>query len=140
MGMPLKGSRAHIRRLQALPALTEREVSQKLFTAGELIEVYAAISITTGSVGGSQHQPSPVGQPPNADTNVLDRGIETTQPSKLRVRVTSTAPYSEPLEFGTSRMGARPFMRPARDAKRKEVQALVQQGLNIAVKKSRRSD
>jgi HK97 gp10 family phage protein len=138
--MPLKGAKAHIRRLQALPALAEREVSKALFAAGELVQTAAQRSITAGSVSGKGHVPSAPGEPPNNDTGVLANNIETTQPSKLRVRVTSDAPYSAALEFGTSRMSARPFMRPARDKTKAEVKRMVEAAMNRAVKKSRRSD
>lgn len=139
--MPMKGARAHIRRLQVLsgPTMT-REIGAALFAGGELIETHAAQSITRGAASGKGHVPSKPGEAPKADTHVLDRAIETTQPGPLLVEVASNAPYSAPLEFGTSRMAARPFMRPARDAKRKEVRDLVQQAMNHVVKRSRRSD
>lgn len=149
--MPLKGAKAHIRRLQALAGESEREVSAALFAAGELIQVEAQRSITAGAVSGKGHVPSVPGEAPNNDTGVLANNIETTQPAKLRVRVTSSAPYSAAQEFGADianafgngtkvTLPARPFMRPARDAKKDDAQRLVQQALNRAVKKSRRSD
>ena len=173
--MPLKGARAHIRRLNALAsAAAERDIGKALFAGGELIQTHAQRSITAGAVSGKGHVPSKPGEPPNNDTGVLANNIETTQPETLRVRVTSSAPYSAALEggssreagassrsfagktspygpskakqgpvkveFGDSKTAARPFMRPARDAKRKEVKALVEQALGRVVKKSRRSD
>lgn len=139
--MPLKGARAHIRRLNALAsAAAERDIGKALFAGGELIQTHAQRSITAGAVSGKGHVPSRPGEPPNQDTGVLANSIETTQPSTLRVLVTSNAGYSAALEFGTSKMAARPFMRPARDAKRKEVKTLVEQAMARAVKRSRRSD
>lgn len=138
--MPMRGARAHIRRLQALAAESEREVSAALFAAGELIQTEAQRSITAGAVSGKGHVASSPGEAPNNDTGVLANNIETTQPAKLRVRVTSSAGYSAALEFGTSRMAARPFMRPARDKKKDEAQRLVQSALNRAVRRSRRTD
>jgi len=41
------------------------------------------------------------------------------------VRVTSNAKYSAALEFGSSKMEARPFMRPARDKTRPEAVKLI---------------
>lgn len=139
--MPLKGARAHVNRLKALssPAVT-REIGMALFAGGELIQTEAQISITRGATSGKHHVPSKPGEPPNQDTGVLANNIETVQRKPLLVEVSSNAPYSAPLEFGTSRMAARPFMQPARDAKRKEVVALVQKAMNRAVKNSRRSD
>lgn len=139
--MPLKGARAHIRRLNALAsATTEREIGAALFAAGELIQTEAQRSITAGAVSGRGHVPSAPGEPPNNDTGVLANNIETTQPARTRVLVTSNAGYSAALEFGTGKIAARPFMRPARDAKKAEAKALVERALNRAVERSRRSD
>jgi len=88
-------------------------VDQALFIAGKTIAVEAALSITKGSVSGKNHVPSAPGQPPNADTNQLDRSIEPTPVQNHEVQVVATAPYAQHLEFGTSKMAARPFMRPA---------------------------
>lgn len=139
--MPLKGARAHVKRLRKLAGPeTARLVGQALFAAGEMIQTEAQLSITRGAISGRGHVPSRPGEPPNQDTGVLASNIETTQPAPLRVRVSSNAPYSAPLEFGTSKMAPRPFMRPARDKMRHEAQRLVQQAMNRAVQNSRSSD
>lgn len=136
--MPMKGSRAHVRRLQALASgTTEKEIGAALFAGGEAIQVEAQRSITAGAVSGKGHVPSEPGTPPNNDTGVLANNIETTQPAVTRVLVTSNAPYSARHEFGPE---GRKFMRPARDKKRGEVKALVETAMNRAVRKSRRSD
>jgi len=139
--VPLKGAKAHVRRLRALasPAMVDA-VEGALFHAGELIQTEAQISITRGAVSGKNHVPSAPGQPPNQDTGVLGGNIETTRAGKLRVRVTSKAGYSSALEFGTSKMAARPFMRPARDKMRPQAEALVAKAVQKQVKASRRSD
>lgn len=116
------------------------EVEKALFHAGELIQVEAQLSITRGAVSGKNHVPSKPGQPPNQDTGVLAGNIETTRAGKLRVRVTSKAGYSSALEFGTSKMAARPFMRPARDKMRPQVEKLIADVVQKQVKASRRSD
>lgn len=139
--MPLKGVKAHVRRLNALASATaEKEIGKALFAAGEMIQVEAQRSITAGAVSGKAHVPSAPGEPPNNDTGVLANNIETTQPARTRVQVTSSAPYSADLEFGTSKMAARPFMRPARDAKKREAKRLVEEALARVVKRSRSSD
>ena len=139
--MPMRGARAHIRRLQTLAsATTEREIGKALFAGWELIQVEAQTSITRGAVSGKGHVPSDPGEPPNQDTGVLANNIETTQPAETRVLVTSNAGYSAALEFGTGKVAARPFMRPARDKKKAEVKALVDKALARVVKNSRRSD
>lgn len=135
--MAIRGLKSHVARLKALPALAERNVAKALFAAGQLIENEAALSITRGSVSGKGHVPSKPGEPPNSDTHRLDRSIETVRVGPLKVKVQATASYAVPLEFSTSRMAARPFMRPARDKKKDEARDLVAKGLNAALKAAR---
>lgn len=143
--MGIRGARAHINRLKALNGpLVEFHVGRALFAAGQLIENEAALSITRGAVSGKNHVPSKPGQPPNADTHRLDRSIETIQITPLKVRVIASAGHAVPLELplelvelGTSRMAARPFMRPARDKKKEKARDMVVKGLNAALRKSR---
>ncbi len=111
--------------LKNLVSSLDREVSKALFAAGEVVEAEAGRSITAGSTSGKNHVPSAPGQPPNNDTGVLARNIETVQVEPFRVEVSSNAPYSVALEFGTSKMAARPFMSPAVQATRKKVQQII---------------
>ena len=139
--MPLKGAKAHVRRLRALASNEMVDaVEQVLFNAGELIQVEAQLSITRGAVSGKNHVPSQPGEPPNQDTGVLSGNIETTRAGRLRVKVASEAPYSAPLEFGTSKMAARPFMRPARDKMRPRIEKNLIKAVKRVVRGSRRSD
>ena len=136
----LIGAKAHANRLKKLTGETMiREVGKALFAAGEAIQVEAQISIVAGSQSGKNHKPSAPGQPPNADSRTLDGNIETTQPAPLIVEVSSNAPYAAALEC-TSKMAARPYMAPARDAKRNEVTQLVRKAVDRAVKRSKSGD
>lgn len=137
--MPFRGRKAHVARLKRLsgPGM-EHEVGKALFAGGNAIAVEAQLSITRGAVSGKNHRPSAPGEAPNQDTGVLGNNIETVQVEPLRVQVTSNAPYSAPLEFGTSKMAARPFMRPARDKTRSEVEDLVVAAVRRAVRGSGR--
>lgn len=136
-----RGAKAHISRLKKLAGeAMVRDVGKALFAGGEMIQVEAQISITSGSVSGKSHVPSAPGLPPNQDTGHLGGNIETNQVAPLIVEVSSNAEYAAPLEFGTSRMAARPYMAPARDAKRKEVTQLVRKAVDRAVKRSRSSE
>lgn len=112
-----------------------RLVGKALFVGGDAIRTEAALSITRGSVSGKNHVPSRPGEAPNADTQVLNRSIETHQVAPLRVEVSANAPYAVPLEAGSSKMAARPFMGPAARAKKKEVVDLVTRAVNVATKK-----
>lgn len=61
------------------------------------------------------------GEPPASDTgNPLDKSIVSTRISRrnenpAKAAFGSTASYAAHLEYGTSRMAPRPFMRPARE-------------------------
>src|SRR6478609_3279970 len=76
-------------------------VDRALYAGGQLIESEARHSITDGSISGAGHIPSAPYSPPNADTRLLDTSIHTTKAGPGKVRVTSNAPYSAALEFGT---------------------------------------
>lgn len=104
----------------------EQRVGAALFAAGNQIQVEAQISITTGAVSGKGHVPSKPGEPPNQDTGTLANNIETVQISPLKVEVSSNAPYAAYLEYGTSRMAERPYMRPAVERTRPKVLELIQ--------------
>ncbi len=136
--MPLKGAKAHTDRLKRLSSPeAQRAIGRALFAGGQAIEVEAQLSISRGSISGKNHVPSKPGEPPNQDTRVLADNIETVQISPVLVEVSSNAPYSAPLEFGTSKMAARPFMRPARDKMRVEVTELVRKAVEKIAKGGR---
>lgn len=136
--MPMKGAKAHLNRLRKLSSPeTTRQVGAALFAAGSVVATEAQISITRGAVSGKGHVPSAPGEAPNQDTGVLANNIEVTQLTPLIVEISSNAPYSSPLEFGTSKMAARPFMRPARDKTRPEVEEMVKAAVRRAVRRSR---
>ena len=109
------------------------EVDKALFMGGNLVQTTAQKSITTGAVSGKFHVPSRPGEPPKADTHTLDRQIETAQTGPMQVEVSSNAPYSAYLEYGTSRMAARPFMGPAARRERAKVVRLVSEAAGRAV-------
>lgn len=113
------GLAARNRRLARLSSeAAHRRRMAALFAIGQHIETDAEISITAGSISGKDHVPSAPGEPPNADTRLLDTSIETTMEGPSEVHVTSNAPYSAALEFGTSKIEERPFMRPATEKNR----------------------
>lgn len=109
-------------KLGTLAAAIKRDVAKEMYAAGDIVATEAHISITTGSVSGKKHVASQPGEAPNADTQVLNRGIHVEQVAPLHVKIVSTAPYSVDLEYGTSKMAARPFMAPAADKSRDKVE------------------
>lgn len=114
------------------------QVTKALYVAGQQIEIEAERLITEGSVSGKMHVPSLPGQPPNADTRELDSNIETKiiSNSTPTVHVEASAPHAIHLELGTSRMEARPFMKPAVNAKKDEALRIVVDALAQIVRKA----
>lgn len=104
----------HIKRLRQISDSVEPESILVLLEAGELVRQEAMRSIREGTIRGKGHIPSLPGDPPKGDTGQLELGIEVElRRSEKTVNVISTAPYSAALELGTSRIAARPFLRPA---------------------------
>lgn len=132
--MSLTGSKKHTDRLRRMASPeTIRRVGTALFKAGLLIQTEAQRSITAGAVSGKGHVPSRPGQPPKNDTSNLRNNIETVQESPLRVNVSSNAKYAIPLELGSSKLAARPYMAPAVAQKRDEATQYVRQVILNAI-------
>lgn len=134
----ISGVRRWLARLRGMRGPNvERQVVAALYSGGQDIEIDAERSITEGSISGKGHIPSLPGEAPNRDTGHLDTNIETTIEAQNppTVHVTSHAAYSSALEFGTSKMGERPFMRPAVERNRKKVGQKVAAAVKIAVRK-----
>jgi HK97 gp10 family phage protein len=131
----ITGAREHGRRL-ARAREVNRAIVAALYTGGQMIEIEAENSITSGSVSGKNHVPSLPGQPPNADTRLLDTNIETTVQNRNRpeVHVSSNAPYASYLEFGTSKMAERPYMRPAARRHERAIGALVERAVSRIIR------
>lgn len=110
------------KRLRALTGQRARDhLGAVLFQGAESIAVEAQISISRGAVSGKKHTPAPVGQAPNYDTGVLSDSIGAHHIDTLVKAVIVEAEYGSALEMGTSKMGARPFLRPAREKLARQV-------------------
>lgn len=133
-----EGAKIHRARLARMRRWAIDGVTAPLVAGAELVRADAQKSIRDGSVSGAGHIPSRPGQPPNADTRRLDLSIDIeVSASRKSARVISRAPYSAYLEFGTSRMAERPFMRPAlRRNRNRIVYGFVQgpNGINRVIK------
>lgn len=72
-----------------------------------------------------EHTASTEGNPPNTDTGFLVNNIHAVvDQTGFGASVESRADYSEALEFGTSKMGARPFLQPALEENRAKIIAM----------------
>ena len=126
-GVPkITGMKAHQARVKRIagPEMVDK-IGQALLVAGSVVQTEAQILITTGSVSGKGHVPSKPGEAPHNDTATLANNIEAVRIEPLKVEVSSNAPYAAALEYGTSKMAARPYMAPAVARTRHEVGALV---------------
>ncbi|WP_333605978.1 HK97-gp10 family putative phage morphogenesis protein [Novosphingobium sp.] len=124
----VKGADQVLRRFQKMASPQMKEaVRGALYVGGGILQEDAKASIMAGSISGKKHVPSKPGDPPNNDTHFLHDGIivEQAKDDPLAVDVKSTAPYSAALEFGTSKMAERPFMRPAAARTKGKVAKLV---------------
>jgi len=75
--------------------------------------------------------PSAPGEPPGKITGTLGRGIThevEKKPDSVVGRVGTNIIYAVPLEFGTSTMAARPFMRPGLERNKERVAKIMMSG------------
>lgn len=132
----ITGTKEHLRRLERAASPQMRaEVGKAIYAAADLIRVEAHRSIAHGAVQGKRHVPSLPGETPNWDTGQLATGIVTIRTGQLSADVEATAPHSLPLEFGTSIMAERPFMRPAAAKIKPQADALVEKAVNRVLRR-----
>ena len=92
---------------------------KKLPTEGDMLvqkaaEDVVAFAQTSMVGGGSPHVPSAPGEPPHMDTGALSASVHVhPKERELERDVGDGVEYGLPLELGTSRMAARPWLFPA---------------------------
>jgi HK97 gp10 family phage protein len=111
--------------IEALKSKAEAETARAVRATAQAIRNDAIISVkshlSAGEVytrGTVKHVASKPGSPPNQDRGTLTRNIRVTMNDDLTADISSNAPYSAALEFGTRKMAARPFMTPAVEGQR----------------------
>lgn len=88
---------------------------------------------------GVSHQASAPGEPPASDTGQLVNSITIkTDPNSLTVQIGTSVEYGQFLEFGTQRMAARPFLRPAMDNMSARVNEIMSRELSSVTRRARR--
>lgn len=100
--------------LEKLWGAVDKASRKVLVRQGAIVEREAKRLVSQG--GGKAHVPSKPGKPPHVQTGVLRSSIAfaiDTAAFEPTVLVGPTAKYGKYLEFGTRKMAARPFMRPA---------------------------
>ena len=118
----VKGVKEALQSLKSLEKDLEEPFREVIKGGAQLIRGEAIKSIQTGPKSGRTyekynprrtHKASAPGEAPASDTGNLVRNIRVTQKSQDVVTVESRASYSKFLEYGTSKMQARPFLFPA---------------------------
>ena len=79
------------------------------------------------------HTASASGQPPATDTGFLGQNItmkvSVESNGSVVGQIISAAPYSKALEFGTTKMDARPFMQPALEKNKRKIEGMFKKGV-----------
>lgn len=112
----MKGKDRFLRKMRFLASREFDDLAGAvIYEAADAVRAEAFRSISAGSVSGAGHVPSKPGEPPSRDSGTLQAGLKVPRTGLLTAEVRAETPYSAPLEFGSSKTAARPFMRPARD-------------------------
>jgi HK97 gp10 family phage protein len=130
-------------RLRALDANAKHPVRQAIAAGALAVEREAKTSVQRGSRTGRiyyrrnrTHQASAPGEAPKSDTGYLAGRITTVVDlDGLGANVESQAAYSKALEFGTTKMAARPFLFPAFEKMKERIKRNVGDAVKAAFKK-----
>lgn len=111
-----------------------KQTTQLVARSGNLVRNTAVKSIQSHQSSGitytkynpnRTHTASTEGNPPNSDTGFLVNNIHLVIDNDgLGADVESRAEYSVHLEFGTSKMGARPFLQPALEENKNKIRSM----------------
>ena len=121
----------------------ENNMQEVLLGGGQLIRGEAIRSIQTGAKSGKTykkynptrtHKASAPGEAPASDTGFLVSNIRV-KVQKDFVEVRSEASYSKFLEYGTSKMLARPFMFPASEKSKPKIAEILFQKIKQSLDK-----
>lgn len=116
-----------IRKLRSIKSKVGNGMSQVALSGAFVLEGFVKQSMQEGHHGrvyrrgGKAHQASAPGEPPAVDYGHLLNSIGSSVIDDEAAQVATNSEAAVHLEFGTARMAARPFMRPAVDEHRKEV-------------------
>ena len=136
------GKDALKKRLKTLGEQSLKEVRIALNSAALAVERTAKTSVQRGTKSGRiykrkgiVHRASAPGEPPASDTGYLAAHITTVLDlDGLGANVESQAEYSRYLEFGTAKMGARPFLFPAFEQNKDRIKANLSAAIKRALK------
>jgi HK97 gp10 family phage protein len=123
--MTIRTSTRRINKSRIVMAKYESEVKGIIERGANMVRNTAVKSIQQHQSQGAtygNHTASTAGNPPNSDTGYLASNIFVKKDNNGEgASVESRADYSQALEFGTSKMGARPFLQPALEENRRKI-------------------
>ena len=123
--MTIRTTTSRINKSRVVMAKYELEVKEIIERGANMVRNTAVKSIQQHQSQGAtygNHTASRAGFPPNSDTGYLASNIFVSKDADGKgANVESRADYSEALEFGTSKMAARPFMQPALEENRRKI-------------------
>ena len=144
IGIQVKNLNVALKKFDTLKKDLETPFREVIAGGAQLIRGQAIRSIQTGPKSGRiyekynprrTHRASAPGQAPASDTGNLVSQIRVREENKDLIKVESNALYSSFLEFGTSKMLARPFLFPATERSRPKI---IQAVFNRVVKEIKR--
>lgn len=140
MQIRLTGGKAFQKALQAASDRAQAYVADELEDIASELQGDIVLKIQQGAKtgrvyrrGGVVHQASAPGQSPASDTGALMGSIYSEQEGRFRWSVGSRLVYALYLEYGTVKMAARPYFRPAVEDMMKEFRSRLQAALARAV-------
>jgi len=143
--MEIRGLDEFMRRLDGLSAVTRDETIGTALLAGALVlEGYAKAAIANPPKSGKiymhgkvAHQASAPGEAPATDIGQLYDSFSTKRDG-AEARVDVHSEYAEALEFGSSKMAARPYLRPAMDEHKDAIIEAVASNFEAAIQRAMR--
>jgi HK97 gp10 family phage protein len=133
--MHVQGVDKLVAKLKKLDGLTPEILGKALFAGALVLETNVKLSMQEPKHGrtyartksGKSHTASAPGEAPAIDFGALINSLHARLVSGLsgpEAEVFTNAEYGKALEFGTSKMRARPFMRPAADKREPILEAV----------------
>ncbi|WP_442577859.1 hypothetical protein ACSBOB_20140 [Mesorhizobium sp. ASY16-5R] len=129
------------RKLVGIPEGARRRIEGALLASAAEMNSFAIVKIQKGSGTGRtykrgqrSHTASAPGEYPNSDYGELVRKMFFEMRGRLTAVWGNSAKHARPLELGTSRMAARPFLRPTYLALRERAKKRVGDAVREALK------
>lgn len=141
--MSVEGLDEVLRKMHEVNDRVNDALQDGLMASAAMVQSAAVKSIARGVKSGRiytkgriTHQASAPGEAPATDTGALIRGfqIEDAFINQNVVFVLNNSDHAEPLEFGTSKIAARPFLFPALEGSRKKIMKEIRSQIERALK------